>query len=275
MRSLKRKFPNGLAPKHIGSGISPSKHSSLSADDIEGLRSFVPIDRVSISKNESFKKATKVSLARKFFDGYGPEVFTVALGIPAVLHQDIGLEKEIWKRFNGGDLAICILGEAGSGKSTFTYSTLINTENPEANPVFLFRENATSITVSLLALERHLNSIDCDFGVVLVDDLHIYSELLGEVYSNNRLRKVRILSSARQSEWYARISRSVGPEMKTLEYQRFDSNDIDSLIEKISTFYPSPTFTKLSRVEKYANFKKSKRQLLVALREATSVLHLT
>ena len=140
----------------------------------------------------------------------------------------------------------------------------------DTTPVYLFRESATRLAVSLIALERYLELENKDIGVVLVDDLHIYAEPLGELYSNNRLRRVRILTSARKSEWSSRISRFIGQEVSALEYARFSESDIDALIDQLSEYYPSPTFTRLSREEKHSNFKKSKQQLLIALREATS-----
>ncbi len=270
VRALDKAFPNGLPPDKIKGSIAATKPGTLTAEDIEGLRSFFPADRASITKNESFGLVSKVTLGRKFFDGYGPENFTVAMGIPATLSQDNALEEDVWQLFESGSLGVCILGEAGSGKSTFTYRILTNVVDAKTVPVFFYREAATPLTVSLLALERYLEQEEKEFGIVLIDDLHIYAELLNELYSNNRLRRTRVLTSARKSEWHARIQRVVGQDFKTLEYQRFEKRDIDGLIDKITEHYPSPKFTKLSRDEKFAKFKRSKRQLLVALREATS-----
>ena len=199
---------------------------------------------------ESFHTTSKTTLARKYFDGYGPEVFTIASSIPATLRQDASLEKRVWQELSQGTLGVCILGEAGSGKSTFTHKVLFNVTNAKDIPVYLYRENAATFSISLLAMERYLSEINKDFGVVLIDDLHIYSDLLGELYSNNRLRRVRVLTSARKSEWHSRIKRAIGPDIKVLEYNRFESGDIDNLIDQLSAFYPSPAFTKLSREEK-------------------------
>lgn len=267
--ALSRKFPAGLPPEAIKGSIATGKQVSLSEDDIEGLRSFYPLDRSSVTRAESFHTTSKTTLARKFFDGYGPDAFTVASGIPATLRQDAALEREVWKELSQGSLGVCILGEAGSGKSTFTHKVLFNVNDAKVNPVYIYRENATTFSVSLMALERYLRETNKNFGVVLVDDLHIYADLLGELYSNNRLRRVRILTSARKSEWHSRLRRAVGPDIKVLEYKRFEPGDIDGLIDQLSAYYPNPTFTKLSREEKYSNFRKSSRQLLVALREAT------
>lgn len=268
--ALGQSFPNGLPPAKIVGSLPVSSASNLSKEDIEGLRSFYPVDLGTIRKLPSFQARSETSLARKYFDGYGPDAITVASNIPAALSQDEPLKKKVVDYFSNGSLGACILGEAGSGKSTFTYRALLDIEDPKDTPVYLFRESASPLTVSLLALERYLEESDKSFGVVLVDDLHIYAELLGELYSNNRLRKVRILTSARKSEWHSRIRRAVGPDMRTLDYQRFATTDIDEIVDKLSSFYPSPSFTRLSREEKYASFAKSRRQLLVALREATS-----
>ena len=268
--ALKMTFSDGLSPRQIKGSIEVSNRNSVSDYDIEGLRSFFPLDRATVVRNKSFQDASKVSLGRKFYDGYGPDRYTVAMNIPAALRQDAGLDRDVWDEFNRGALGVCLLGESGSGKSTFTYKTLMGTKHAQHAPVYLYKDNATPINAALLALERYLSQENKEFGIVLVDDLHIYAESIGELWSNNRLRRVRVLTSARKSEWHSRIKRALGPDARVLEYQRFEGADIDSLIDQLTANYPSPKFTKLSQEEKQVKFKKSKRQLLVALREATS-----
>ena len=92
VNGLNGAFPQGLPPEAIKGGVPNVKQSALTADDIEGLRSFVPIDRASITKTERFKTASKVTLARKFFDGYGPEA----------LHGSFRYSRNAWTGYRAG-----------------------------------------------------------------------------------------------------------------------------------------------------------------------------
>jgi tetratricopeptide (TPR) repeat protein len=50
---------------------------------------------------------------------------------------------------------------------------------------------------------------------------------------------------------------------------RYSDKDIPSLIRTIDNYYAAPSFSKIKFEEKVARFKQSKKQLLIALREAT------
>lgn len=268
IKAIRKEFPKGIRPTEVPSEIE-TRGLKLTSEDIEGLRSLFPILHADVIKRADFVNAQVGTLARKFFDGYGPELVTVAKEIPAQLSQDKRLASQLYELIKSGTRGICVIGEAGSGKSTFLVRALMYSSGGLGCPVFRYTESSTPIESTLLAYEKYLEAEGHAFGVVLIDDFQLYAEQISELFGAGRLLKVRVVCSARKSEWNGRLYRYVASYFKNLAYERFVEADIKPIVDQLSRYYPSPTFTKLPEAEKIKKFARSGKQLLVALREAT------
>ena len=105
--------------------------------------------------------------------------------------------------------------------------------------------------------------------LVFVDNLHLYSDELGEILHDATYNFVTVLTSCRRSEWSSRIATHLPADTVLLNLNRFSREDIPLIIEKVSRYMASPKFTRLSQEKKIERFLWSDRHLLIALREAT------
>ena len=262
-------YPSGLPPSQIiGGGISAPTHS-LTPRDIEALRSVYPVSKSKLASTRHYRERDKRQVGKLFYEGYGPTWNSVLDDVHVSLHQYETLVGEIRQAFDEEARAICITGEAGSGKSTLTYVAALELAELSRITVYEYRDDSTSIKAVFAALKKYNDDIERSRMVVFVDNLHLYSDELGEVLHDATYNFVTLLTSCRQSEWNSRIASHLPADTVLLNLNRFSERDIPLIIEKVSQYMASPKFTRLSRDQKTQRFRWSKRQLLIALREAT------
>ncbi len=239
---------------------------SFSKKDIDALRNFYPISRDALQRRFQ-KTVSNFRPTRSFYEGYGPSW-------PIIINKSFARLKQfdlISSKFaefarNSGRMFI-ILGEAGAGKSTCTMSTLLDfSDASRQSPIFEYKESSGTIREAFLALRKFLNGEDC---FVLVEDLHVYADEISDIASNDQFSFVKFISSARLSDWNSRIALQFPRNVMEVVLNRFTDADVDEIISKVLEYVPVPAFARLTSLERRARFQKSKKQLLIALKEAT------
>ncbi|MBZ9672223.1 SIR2 family protein [Mesorhizobium sp. ES1-3] len=266
---LGRRFPGGLLPRDLesnGAAARISQQSRFSETDVEALRAVFPITKKDIERRFLNIGLDISKHRRRFYEGYGPTWPIISTSSYAVLGQFERIAQEvdntrIQKR------AIVVLGEAGSGKSTFVMHYAMNSVAfKEEVLVFEYTESGTPFKEVMYSLKKFRDDKPC---IVIVDDLHVVAEDISEVLNGRSMEGATIVTSARTGEWYDRLGKLFGGNVGTVRFDRFKNDDIPIIIKAIEVNFAAPAFNKLSLVEKRERFTKSKQQLLIAMLEAT------
>ncbi|RWM69975.1 MULTISPECIES: tetratricopeptide repeat protein [Mesorhizobium] len=163
--------------------------------------------------------------------------------------------------------AIVVLGEAGSGKSTFAMHYALSLGSSEDGClVFEYTEGGSPFKDSMYSLKKFREDRPC---IILIDDLHVVAEEVSEVLNGRSMEGATIVTSARTGEWHDRLGKLFGGNVGTVRFDRFKNEDIESIIKAIEVNFAAPAFNKLSAIEKRERFTKSRQQLLIAMLEAT------
>ncbi|MBS3649720.1 tetratricopeptide repeat protein [Pseudaminobacter sp. 19-2017] len=264
-RILLARFGNGIGPEDILKATSLPSDGSRTIADLERLTSFAPINIEAISK---FVAAHEIDSARYrslFYEGFGPNWSVILRREIAELDSYQVLEPVITKDIQRQPV-IVISGEAGCGKSTFVLWSALRLSQKHSIPVYQYLPKQVSFLDAFGALARYIGDRD---AVVVVDDLYLYAKEVREIVMDPRFRRIHILTTARSGEWASRIGFDMEDRVRRLDMPRFSHRDVDKLIVKIDNFYPAPRFSRLPLEEKRERFKRSKEQLLIALKEAT------
>ena len=267
--ALLRLYPDGLPPSKISDGGITSSAYSLTPRDIEALRSVYPISKTKLTSSSQYREHDSRHVGKFFYEGYGPTWTGILDDVHVSLHQYETLAAELKQAVDQGVRAICITGEAGSGKSTLTYFAALQLAESSRINVYEYRDDSTSIKAVFAALKKINIDVEPSKMLVFVYNLHLYSDELGEVLHDAEYNFVTLLTSCRQSEWNFRIAKHLPADTALFKLNRFSERDIPLIIEKVSRYMAAPKFTRLSYEQKKERFRWSKRQLLIALREAT------
>lgn len=267
--SLKSDFPSGVRPEDIESATLSGlvgQADSYTRKDIDALRNFFPVSRAQLQRRHPVEVQNR-RLIRNFFEGYGPS-WPVLLSKANVRLKAYGAIQTQFSAYSGGHGRLfVVLGESGSGKSTCAMQLALEfSDENKQTLVFEYREQAGTLRESLKSLRKFVEGQTC---IVLFDDFHVYADELGEIISEEHFAFVKFLSSARLSDWHARMGMQFPKHVVSAELKRFEDADIDGIIAKVLENLPVPAFKKLSPEERRLRLQKSKKQLLIALKEAT------
>lgn len=267
--TLSELYPDGLSPSEITDGGMNAPAYSLTPRDIEALRSIYPIARSRLTSSPQYSEQNQRHIGKLFYEGYGPTWATILNDVHVTLNQYNTLSAKIMELLDGDARVICITGEAGSGKSTLTYAVALEAAESSKVSVYEYRDDSTSIKAVFAALKKYNDGLGHSKVLVFIDNLHLYYDELGEVLSDNKYNFITLLTSCRKSDWNSRIAAHLPGDTVLLNLNRFSERDIPFVIEKVSQYMASPKFTRLSYEDKTQRFRWSKRQLLIALKEAT------
>ncbi|RWE05528.1 MAG: hypothetical protein EOS61_22420 [Mesorhizobium sp.] len=134
---IERRFPGGLMPRDIeseGAAAAASQKSRFTGADVEALRAIFPVSHKALAKRFPNNGNELAKYRRRFYEGYGPTWPIIASSSFASLGQFQRLRSEIDQ---GRDQrrAIVVLGEAGSGKSTFVMDYALRLSASEGSPL--------------------------------------------------------------------------------------------------------------------------------------------
>lgn len=269
---LKAQFPQGLSPKDVltkaNNFTDADLLSSISVDDIGIAHSLFPIDASALAARAiTYDRADHDRDARNFLRGSPPNWIIAASDIPVWLKPTDGLYRALREAIEQRSRLFVAVGQSGSGKTTSLLQALLRLgrESPDT-PIYELRGNVRSVQGALSLLKRlHDKQV-----ILYVGDLFIYGDTFADDLSTIESGRVTVVSTARTGEWRDRLLRRVGSISTTHEFSRFTSEDYTPLINRLLDYVPAPAFAKLKRSEQVQRLKRSREQLLIALREATS-----
>lgn len=269
VRELSVKFPNGLSTRDLdteGAASKLERPERFTAADVEALRSLFPLDRAAITRRQSYITTPLAIAQRRFYEGYGPNWRVLTAGAYARLTQYETLASTMFSEIGKRRLLV-VLGEAGSGKSTFVMDMALRLVDQGVVPhIFEYVESTAPFHQVMQSLKRYVGDQQC---VVILDNLHVSADEIAETLSNRSMVGITLISSARIGEWHDRLAKIFTANVLTLRLDRFKSNDVPSIIAAVEKYFAVPAFNKLPMDEKLARFRKGNQQLLIAMIEAT------
>lgn len=246
-------------------GIEERLLSKFSRDDVRALEGLFHLDKQFFARSVGISDTEKRNSRRQFFEGYGPNWHVVAEDTFFNLSQFGNLDSLVSESILTGNRLNIVKGEAGSGKSTFVYIYAKN-HYAEYN-VFEYRKSSAPFGVAMAALSRLLG--ETERALVIFDDFHIIYDEVQEYFDQGPSKNIYLLTSVRSTDWNGQVSKQVGGRKTLVTLNRFGEQDYDEMISKVSAFYIAPNFNKLSYQEKLSVLKKSRRQILFAMRAAS------
>jgi GTPase SAR1 family protein len=255
-------YPNGLYPKDMYK-LKAANTENLGASELEALRRFIRCGFQDLSKR--YKTYTEKKYRQLFYEGFGPnwpiiirEEFSKLDCYDNILQETLTeLEKKN---------CVAIIGEAGCGKTTLLYWLLTQASEKYSENVYIYNSGSNTLTRDIIALRKFEPEKEV---LIFVEDSTFYNNEIQDILSDSRFRNIKLLLESRKSDWREKNSRKLDSYAKTIEMPRYSDKDIPSLIRTIDNYYAAPSFSKIKFEEKVARFKQSKKQLLIALREAT------
>lgn len=209
---------------------------------------------------------TRALKARRFLRGFAADWLTAASDIPVWLEATNGLYDAFSASVASHDRLFSVLGQAGSGKTTATLQCLIR--YAKEHPEVLLYELGPDVRSPRSALSL-LDKLHDQKVIVYVADLFLWGDGFAEDLQVIGDGKITIVATARLSEWRERLQRHLGDAGVAYIFQKFGPKDFEPLIDRIVKYVPAPKFVRMDRESQVLELRKSKSQLLIALREAT------
>jgi SIR2-like domain len=233
--------------------------------DIPALQGLVKIERAHLDR----LAARPASLSRRdrarFFEGYGPNWGAIADEAFSELAQFKSLDERLANSLKDARL-IVVTGEAGSGKSTYVYRFAAQCATRGQAAVFHYRETSASFFSVMAALKRLVGNLP---ALLIVDDFRVYSDDIVSYLSENDERGITFIADSRLSDWDGRLRRVFEPWSVVARIDRFSEGDIPNIVKSIELKHVSPSFNARGFKERVDILRKSNKQILFALREAS------
>lgn len=264
---IDRRFPGGLRPRDVeisGTAAEGTQKNRYTDKDVEALRAIFPVSAKNIAKRFPKERSDTSKFRRRFYEGYGPTWPIVSAGAYANLTQYSDLSSSI-DRARLQSRGVVVLGEAGSGKSTFVMHYGLSLA-ASGGLVFEYTEGSASFRETMYSLKKYREDRPC---AILVDDLHVLADEISDVLSDNSMEGATVITSARTGEWHGRIEKLFGKNIETVRLERFRTDDVGAIIAAIEENVAAPAFNRLDDIQKRDRFLRSRQQLLIAMLEAT------
>ena len=205
---------------------------------------------------------------RNFYRGFKPTWADIADGIPAHTNDISKLAESIKQALLSNTQCVVVYGPAGSGKSTATRMAAFETTRTSNIPCFFSEGTNENILKALIELEQIHNSR----YLLICDRFEPCVELIANALRYQRFPKALILAVESQHAWSDRIKIKLSDvSISEFRISQISQQDIPAILEKLEEFGPWTDLAQLtSRQRENLLFKKSRRQLLIGLLEATS-----
>jgi hypothetical protein len=238
----------------------------FSAADLRAAHSIRPLIQ-SVLKDDFDRLGTTTqnATARSFLNGFPPTWMLAASKIPVRLKQVDELKSSMAQWFANDSELFLTVGQAGSGKSTATMQVLLELSGEKDFDLFELSADTKSVSDALNVLAR----LSDRRKIVYLPNLFVFGVGLEGDLETARRANVRLVSTARSSEWKEHFEKHFLNKATIFKFQRFEQEDYAPLIEKLKTYVPAPKFMKLKYDQQVDRLQRSKSQLLIALREAT------
>ncbi len=267
---LGTKIPDGSTPLDVlrkKNAYSNSEIEQITKAEIDIAHSLYPVNPSELRlKTRQLDGADYTALARQFLNGFPPSWQLIVTDIPVELAATKILFNSLVAYLKSEKRLFVVTGQSGSGKSVAAMQALVRftTEDPKT-PVFELSPDVKSVTSAFKLIEK----LHPGGAIVYISDMFVYGDTFVEDLETLKGKNIWIVSTARTHEWRDKLSRYIDRSSEEFLFERFSDQDIDPLISRIVKYVPSPRFRKLNPEQQKTRLKSSKKQLLIALREAT------
>lgn len=184
------------------------------------------------------------------------------------VHAELDCYADVHAAIRSTSRLIIVHGSAGCGKTTCILDASLARSNQSGTPPTYFLEPSRDLPAS--AIRFLSENVDGDLPFVL-DNFTQYWRSLKELCEDNTLLNVRFLVADRTNAW-SRVSKEFeGVTKSVIQVRWISRNDANRILEKLETFGDWSRMMKLSEERRVQEiYENPKRQLLVALKEATT-----
>ncbi|MEP3055805.1 SIR2 family protein [Ascidiaceihabitans sp.] len=206
-------------------------------------------------------------LSRDFFSGLAPTWQTICGGVNADLTCILDAKAFILQRAADLQGGISVIrGQSGSGKTTATMAALLEASRTRSARVFELADQDSEVILSAI---KYLAKLDGPKKILFIPAIHQHIDYL-ERFSNACEREgVELVGQIRSSDWTGRLGRRKRYISDIHSISEISNSDYSVLAKLISNNAVAPEFRKLGFSEQVENLKKSRKQLLILMLEAT------
>ena len=265
---LENEFPDGLSYIDVAANNNPSIRKLLSGKQEDMARRAEVLSEVVQIRQIDMRSANPNSgRVRNFYRGFKPTWEDVADGIPAHTDDISKLAESIQRALVSEIQCIIVYGPAGSGKSTAARMSALDITNVSDIPCFFTpgtNENMLNVLVELEKINKERYILICDRFEPCV-------ELIAGALRQKRFPKALILAVESQHIWADRVKSKLSDvSISEFRISKISQHDVVLILEKLEEFGPWTRLAQLtSRQREHLLLKKSRRQLLIGLLEAT------
>lgn len=267
---LKKEFPTPPdAIAHIKNTnprlLTLGTGSELRKDDL--FSGLIKVDRESLSKLNY--EADRISKIREFYKGFKPVWSDILDLVPAFLNNTASFYKRFFEEVDPVPLNLyVVLGAAGCGKSTALKQVALRLSEGKTNTVYFLEE----YKVRLDELVRELDTKNEEPYFLIIERLADFSTQISKIIEDRLSNKVMFIGAENTTLWESRVFEHLGDlTTGTHDFSEIVEHDVPLILAKIREFGNWTRLAKMTKKQRNVElYKKSKKQLLIGLMEATS-----
>ncbi|NLY12365.1 MAG: cold-shock protein [Gammaproteobacteria bacterium] len=240
--------------------------SKEQAKNLSLFSGVTPVNRSSLTLIDNNINKSKI---RNFYKGFKPTWLDVLDSVPANLSNIDNFYNSILASNNAKKLELHVLfGTAGCGKTTALKLLALRVADQGIRNVYFIEEYKDNFQELLVELDHR----NIDLYYIFIERVGHVAPQIAEIIKSTKSTKAIFISSENPKIWTTRVKEHLGEYLtSSLDISQISSSDADLILDKLETFGNWTRLSKMSaRNRKIELIKKSKRQLLIGLIEATS-----
>lgn len=225
-----------------------------------------PVNRSSLAL---IGKSDSKSKIRNFYKGFKPTWLDLLDNVPANLSNVENFYQSILLNNSAVELELHILfGTAGCGKTTALKQLALKVADQGIRNVYFIEEYKDNFQ----DLIRELDNRHSEPYYIFIERIGDVAPQIAEIIKLGKSTKAIFISSENPKIWKTRVKEHLGEYLTTsLDISHISSDDADLILEKLEQYGNWTRLSKMSaKNRKIELLKKSKKQLLIGLIEATS-----
>lgn len=267
---LQEEIPQPPSPTEMAIANYPQLGAMLSSgNQLAYANLFEGVTQVNRANIAALKSSgdSKDSI-RTFYKGFKPTWTDISEGVPAELDVLDELIKFVKSNAIAGKITP-IIGPSGSGKTTLLMQAAYKLSDQNDIAVFYINEPIENLEKTLEAIDNTSKVARC---VVAINDLDAFAPSLENLISSKRLKKTVILGTARSAIWNQRTKHKLRDTFTSIfTVDEFSLSDAHKLLTKLERYGQWTRLGQMAEPQRIDELvTRAKRQLLIALLEATS-----
>ncbi|MCL1123544.1 P-loop NTPase [Shewanella surugensis] len=268
---LKSEFESVPTPLDVLWNVRPSIATMLSQADgikedkhIKILSSITPIHRSSLSL---IQQNPSLSGVKEFYKGFKPTWQDIIENVPAILTSTENLYN-IFESTPPPLSLYLVTGSAGCGKSTTLKQLALHLSESKNMNVYFIEE----YTKILNKVVDELDERNSSSYYLFFDRIGDFASQISEIISKDKSFKVIFISAENPNNWIMRVKEHLSDKLtKQIDISKIVDQDADRILAKVEEYGNWTRLSKLSKKRRrFELLKRSKKQLLIGLMEATS-----